>query len=95
MERDIIYVAGGLYGAPAAFDLVNAGNGDDRPYLTKDPKGLQLTRHHADLCALSPDLSTAILADYRGNPCRAGKVALTAEQRERIRRSLETNYFFD
>lgn len=94
MEQGPIYVAGGLYGDPATFQLVRAGHGNDRPYLTKRPNGLRLTAHHANLYALKTDLSEAVLSDYRQGPGRALRVKLTEEQKNMIRKSIETNYFF-
>lgn len=99
MEHETIYVAGGLYsepyGSPAEFKLVKAGHGDDRPYLTRKKNGLQLTRHHAHLYAVAPDLSKLFLVDYREGVGRNQVVTLTKDQQDMIRQSIETNYFFD
>ena len=84
-----------LTNAPVTFGMVHC-TGDDRPYLTKNCKGLKLTSEHANLYVLSDDLKTAHISDYR---CSAvgyvPEVFLTEEQIENVKKAIEDNYFFD
>lgn len=105
---DAIYFAGGFYHSHyewgplgkrvdiREFGMVSP-SGKGKPYLTKNPKGLRLTSHHANLYRLSEDGKRATMVDNRCGGVGLGRhtVALTEEQQRLIQESIRTNYFFD
>ena len=98
----VVYVAGGCYRdwsvAPAIraylpFALVSPGTFGSHAYITADPDGLRLTRHHSHLYRVESD-GTATLVRYGDAGITDGvaaplNVVLTCDQLADIAASIE------
>ncbi len=97
---DTFYFAGGMYHSKGKnkepeFNVVRPSE-ESLPYVTKDPKGLTLTKHHSSLYQLSPGLSEAILIDRRNGGVAPSPVhvKLSAQLISELRRSIDRGVFY-
>ena len=100
--KNTIYVAAGMYlmyGQPETreFKLVCSSAKPKMPYLTRNPDGLKLTGHHANLYELDLNAGSVTLFKIRNgaDPNPPKSVKLTEDQLAAVKLAIDNNNFHD